>query len=349
MPALLLEYQLRKYGFLTDVLVLENLFSPERKLEIRNNKTAFHNKFSVALMGQRIARNLRTAMEERLVHELLESWRKKNRKNFIIFSGFWIPIVDEYRAMVSSHDINVDLCHMDAVVSTSWKLFARETEKYNHIFLFNGIEKRIQHTIHITNEQPIPYNERVNRYVIHGGGWGIGTYQEKIAIIQENKIPLNIIVYDYSEVDNKKNGNRYFMTDPTWNPWDRNENGKHTFPPFARIKADETPNYRYRESHHEFFNIMKECKAVISKPGGATLLDSLESATPIVLLEPFGFYERENAELWIRLGLGISYDKWEQTGFSENLLEECHQNLLKEKNNTVAYSDTYCRNKGNNY
>ncbi len=67
----------------------------------------------------------------------------------------------------------------------------------------------------------------------------------------------------------------------------------------------------------------------MSKPGGGTLLDSLWSATPAVLLEPFGAHEQRNADLWIQLGYGISFEDWQNQGFAPEVLQELHEALLK--------------------
>jgi UDP-N-acetylglucosamine:LPS N-acetylglucosamine transferase len=77
---------------------------------------------------------------------------------------------------------------------------------------------------------------------------------------------------------------------------------------------------------------------MVSKPGGGTMLDSIWSATPLVLLEPFGEHEARNAELWERLGFGISVDRWRDTGFAVEVLEEIHDNLLRAKPGIPDYA-----------
>jgi hypothetical protein len=68
--------------------------------------------------------------------------------------------------------------------------------------------------------------------------------------------------------------------------------------------------------------------AVVSKPGGGTLLDSLAAATPIVLLAPWGEPEAKNGALWEELGFGIDYHRWRRTGFDQGVLMKLHDRLL---------------------
>jgi UDP-N-acetylglucosamine:LPS N-acetylglucosamine transferase len=68
--------------------------------------------------------------------------------------------------------------------------------------------------------------------------------------------------------------------------------------------------------------------AVVSKPGGGTLLDSLAAATPVVLLPPWGEPEAKNGALWEELGFGIDVERWRKTGFDHHVLEDLHHRLL---------------------
>jgi UDP-N-acetylglucosamine:LPS N-acetylglucosamine transferase len=77
---------------------------------------------------------------------------------------------------------------------------------------------------------------------------------------------------------------------------------------------------------------------MLCKTGGGTLIDSLWSATPIVALEPFGEHEQINALLWERLGFGMGYDAWRSSGFSLDLLEKAHLNLLRARDGVADYT-----------
>jgi hypothetical protein len=100
-------------------------------------------------------------------------------------------------------------------------------------------------------------------------------------------------------------GRRYFMIDPDWHPW--HDNG---FPPFGQVGANGLVRFERGRAHHDSFHLTRSAMAVLSKPGGGTLMDSLAAATPLVLLDPFGDHESRNAALWTRLGFGIPFADW---------------------------------------
>ncbi len=91
----------------------------------------------------------------------------------------------------------------------------------------------------------------------------------------------------------KKLGYRYFMVDSEWSPWNKNQNNQHEYPPFGEIIDFNKKSFRNKEEYHEFYDLVKQSKAIISKPGGGTLIDSLASATPIILLDPYGYAEQK--------------------------------------------------------
>jgi UDP-N-acetylglucosamine:LPS N-acetylglucosamine transferase len=88
---------------------------------------------------------------------------------------------------------------------------------------------------------------------------------------------------------------------------------------------------RYRRNPHfpPAHAHVRGAKAVISKPGGGTLLDSLAAATPVVLLAPWGTPEASNGALWEALGFGIEFERWRETEFDDRVLEALHHNLLE--------------------
>ncbi|NLW46109.1 MAG: UDP-glucuronosyltransferase [Firmicutes bacterium] len=336
-PAILLDYQLRTKGIPTEVVVLENLIADEKKKKILENKKAFHQSFRVALTGQKINKDLGSSFDPKALEEMNDRWVKENRSDFIVFSGFWIPILKEYINREIQKDINIDIVHMDAGISTSWKKYKSEIEHYNHIWLFNLESKKLDYELSVANQEPIPFKERMDRYVIHGGGWGMGTYQSKIPQLEAKNFSLDIVAYDPAEVIHSKKSNRYFMVDPDWSPWLKNKEERHEFPPFGEVKDGQKPVFRNRPEYHELFDVIRLSKGIISKPGGATLVDSLSSATPLIMLDPFGDYEQKNADLWEWLGFGISYDKWKESGYSESILEKMHQNILNSKSTCNNY------------
>lgn len=346
-PAILTEYQLRSEGLDTEVVVLEDLLPKDKKNKVLENKKAFHQSFRVALTGQKMARDLWPILDQNAVDALFKKWKSEKRLDFIVFSGFWMSVLKEYalRSGFKYQELNIDIIHMDAVISASWRNYQTESQLFNNVWLFNWTEKRLTYELPISQVTPKAYHERQERFVIHGGGWGMGTYQSKIPELEENGIPLDIIAYDVSETTKPKQGNRYFMIDPVWSPWQRNKENRHEFPPFGEVVPGSTPIFRNKPEYHELFDLISSSKGIISKPGGATLLDSLSSATPIIMLEPFGDYEEKNADLWEALGFGIRYNDWRQTGYSREVLTQLHENLLRTKGTLINLTKDYVRKK----
>ena len=339
-PALLLNYQLKSKGLKTEVAVLESLYSDEKKRKILDNKKAFHNNFSVAKIGHKMAGDITQNIDCDLLNELFHSWKSSNKEKFIVFSGFWMPIIEAYQYIIAPKGIQVDLVHMDAELSASWGSYKNDVSQYKHIWLYSWEYKKVIHEIHVTDMPQIPYKERENRFVMHGGGWGMGTCQERIKEFEMIGTGLDIVAYNWEETKKVINNSKFYMVDPSWSPWMKNSDSQHEFPPFGEV-TDNNPRFTSKKEYHGIFDIIRKSKAIISKPGGATLLDSLASATPIIMLEPLAKYEQTNADLWEYLGFGISYDKWVQSNFSFDLLQELHNNLTAIKNKLIDYGGKY--------
>jgi hypothetical protein len=340
-PALLVDYQLKKQKINTEFIVLEKYYTTESQEKLSLHKKAYHKSFSIALMAHKMTRDIQYSLEHELIDTLLRSWENENRLNFIIWSGFWIPIIEKYRDRVAPQKLDIDLCRIDADISASFKIYKERNQDDNEIWLWNWEQKKIIYEIPVTNKPPISYSERINRFVIHGGGWGIGTYQSKIIELEERGILLDIVTYDVAQPFCKKEGNRYFMVDPEWLPWKANSNNQYEFPPFGEIKNLTNTDFKNKEEYHELYDVISQSKAIISKPGGGTLIDSLASATPVILLEPYGYAEQRNSDLWEYLGYGISYSKWQEMNYDFQILEVLHQNLLTRASTTINYPQNY--------
>jgi len=335
-PAVQIQYQLRKRGIPASVDVLENVFYDEKKSRMKETKRTFHLHFSAALLGHKLARDIRPSLDPDKVELLLNKWEAERRTRFMVFTGFWIPILEAYKRRMDA--IRVDVVHIDSVYSPSFAVYEVELRAYRHVWLFDYRKRQLAYRIPIGSEPLVPY-ERRERVLIHGGGWGIGTYQSKIPELRERGIPLSIIAYYPDEVAYPDE--RYYMADPDWSPWHANGEGEHTFPPFAEVKTGEPLAFATQPEYPKLFDVIRHSLAIVSKPGGSTLVDSLASATPVVFLEPFGDHERKNAELWETLGFGISYQRWQEDDFSTDLLHRCHRNLEKARLTPIDYGGTY--------
>ncbi|OAB42264.1 hypothetical protein [Paenibacillus glacialis] len=345
-PAKLLQLQLQGQGVPAEICMLEHLYNQQTLEKIPRYRKAFHDSFAVAKMGYKLAKDSRDSLDEHNVSLLLQEWKQGGKRRFLALTGFWIPILERYREMMDSVELDIRLIRLDASDTPSFAVYGEACDRFNNVWLYPTGENRIVHTISVSEEEPIPFQEREKRYLIHGGGWGIGTYKDKITELTESGIALNIIAYyneDMKPESHKSASHRYFMLDPSWSPWQRNAVNEFDFPPFAEVSQGEECIFESGGNYPKVFEVMRHSLGIISKPGGATLLDSLASATPLIFLEPFGDHERSNAQLWESLGLGISYDAWKEQDYAVNLLEDIHRNLLNAKHKTCNLMSTITR------
>lgn len=334
-PGLLLARRLAEVGVRARVDVLERHLPEAQRDLIPESKVAFHRDFRVALAGQRLANRNPAELAENSVSALLAEWEGEQVDLLVVLSGFWLPTVRRY---ASAHTgVRVHACHVDSTASPSFRSTgwaASPEERHEDVWLLEENAGGVARTIPVSRAEPVPWSARSGRLLAHGGGWGMGTYRSDAAALMSEGFAVDLVAHERADVIPTDDRNRYFMIDPDWHPW--HDLG---FPPFGRVTADGRVDYRRGEDHHDGFDLTREAVAVVSKPGGGTLMDSLSSATPVVLLKPFGDHEARNARLWERLGFGISYPDWVHGGKSPTVLEELHRNLLAARPCALSYPD----------
>jgi hypothetical protein len=327
-PALLLARQLADRGVASEVAIIETLYTPAALELLSRHRKAYHDSFSLALLGHRRTRDIQPSLDPERVEGLLAAWEQEERACFAVWSGFWLPILELYRARAPRR-LAVDRCRIDAEVSATFRIyeqagFADDRE----IWLWNWARRQLDYELPVSELPPLPWEERDDRLVLHGGGWGIGTYREVVPELAAEGLALDLVAYDPAEVEPRA-GVRHLMIAPGWTPWEGAVEGRYEFPPFGEVAAGGAATFRNRPEHHELFDFIRRSRAIVSKPGGGTLIDSLAAATPVVLLAPYGYAEERNADLWEHLGYGIRYERWEETGFDRTRLATLHQNLLR--------------------
>jgi hypothetical protein len=341
---LLLDRRFKQKGVPSEVLVFESLMTKDKIEKVKSSRKVYHKNFSAALMSTRMLIDTRQSLDDKAVDELTEGWRQEGRTNFIVLSGHWMHIIQKYREIAPGR-VNVDIVYTDSDLAPSWKniksLYQEYNRDCNEVWLFDSRNSSVEYMVPVSDLECIPFDQRSARYVIHGGGWGMGTYRERIRELEESGIPLDIIGYEPEEASDRKAGNRYFVNDPSWTAWNSNSCKAYEFPPLAEVNDTGNLDYRNNFKYHVMFDLIREARAIISKTGGGTLVDSLASATPIVMLEPFGEHEQKNAELWEQHGFGIPYEKWKGSGFSGEILEDMHRNLLRKQKECTDYTDYY--------
>lgn len=332
-PALLIQRQLAGLGVEADVEVLEGYYTGPQQGRHLAHKQAYHQDFDLAQMAHRMARSVESSLDPGAIEALLRGWQAERRTHFIVWSGFWLPILERYRRDAGA-PLHIDCCRIDAVVSASFRVHAGLAPDATEIWLWNAEDRRTVFEIPVTHEPPIAFADRAHRLVVHGGGWGLGTYRAAAAEMAATGWGLDVVVHARDEVAPGSSADRHFMVDPAWRTWHRGPEG-HTFPPFGAVDAPPS-----RTNDHALYELIRRSQAIVSKPGGGTLIDSLGAGTPVVLLEPYGYAEASNAEVWEHLGFGIPYEKWRNTGFDHAVLHRLHDNLVR-RTRGPAYVPAY--------
>lgn len=340
-PALLIQQQLRRNQYHAELEVLEEYYTPTQQTAHLAYRDACHQNFALAQIAHRMAKDVTESLDEARIAALLRVWAEERRNCFIVWSGFWLPTIERYRELIGNKPLYVDHCRIDADISASFKIHNNIGQDATEIWLWNGRQQEIVNEIVVTDDASVPFNLRQNRLVIHGGGWGLGTYQSKVVELSETQYALDIVVHNPEEVGCKRDKDRFYRVDSAWQPWLRGEEGEHEFPPVGEMVESGSFQYRTNSEYHEFYKIISHSKAIVSKPGGCTLIDSLSSATPIVLLEPYGYAEKCNAKLWKQLGFGISYSDWQATGYDHTIIEKLHKNILERDRKAPDYVKEY--------
>jgi hypothetical protein len=228
--------------------------------------------------------------------------------------------------------VTIDLCHVDADASPSWGLFSRSIAGAEHVWFFDGPRRRINRSLRF-GPPPIPWALRKRRALVHGGGWGIGGVGQ-LAELSASAIAVDLLVYRAEELVRAHDRHDCYLLPPSWFPWDSSE----MFPPLGFPQPDETIRFEHRSDYPPFYDLLRTACGVVSKPGGGTLIDCLNAATPLVLLEPCGAHERANAELWLSLGLAMTIEDWRKRGFDLDALGPLAERLLIERERAPDYA-----------
>jgi len=331
-PAKILAARLPGLGVPGDVEIFEALLNEDEAHRAHAARTAFRGDFKIALTALRLVRDQASRLDAERVALLLNRWAEQRRADFVMFSGFWLPVLARYGERVS-WPIRVDVCHLDAAASPSLRLITPGQAEWKEVWMFDAEADRIPRTIAITDDEPLPWTARDSRLLAHGGGWGLGTYLDRVSEVAAAGLGVDVICHDLTDLARNPPGTRRFLINPDWTPW-----GDGGFPPFGEVVGSGPIQYTQREDHHDSFELARRAMAMICKTGGGTLLDSLWSATPIIALEPYGAHEAVNSALWQRLGFGTTFKSWLDSGFRINELERMHELLLKAREGVIDYA-----------
>jgi ABC-type multidrug transport system ATPase subunit len=159
--------------------VLERLFSPEKISHFKAARLRFQNDFRFALAARKTLSLHSPAdcvdIDKRSV--LLNRWKQAGETRFIVFSGFWLPLLKEYQESIGT-EIAVDCVQMEVVLSPSWRAHLKDYPlPIRLIWFYSSSQGGVLQTLLPVSAIP---GRRKRGLVLHGGGWQLGDYDSPV-------------------------------------------------------------------------------------------------------------------------------------------------------------------------
>lgn len=315
--------------------VLERLFGDDKLQQLARSRQRFQESFRFALAARRIlslsspADNVcpkKSAM-------LMNTWKEAGENYFVVFSGFWLPLLRQYRERMMI-DVAVDCVQMEVTLSPSWCAhLADYPYPARQIWFYSESQSKVTQTL-IPRTAPIACR-RERRLVLHGGGWQIGDFGDSVEVLADAGYAL-LVGWPQGRSCVPRANVRYFRVDPHWETWTAEEGQ------YPAVEVSENGEFLplSTSGFHWLLRQIEGSLGIVSKPGGATLLDSLSTATPLVYTSPYGETEARNASFWRSLGLGISVAEWQASGHNEEMLTDARQRLEVLRAPLHSYAET---------
>ncbi|WP_420574459.1 hypothetical protein [Kordia sp.] len=325
-PARIVANGLKIAEFDSEVLLIEHLFTDEKKKTFEASKIAFQKNYRLAKLATKLSIDTSEMFDLEKVETLFKQWKEAQVSEFLCFSGLWLNILSLY----AEHNpkISIKLCRLDAGDAVTWRTNNKVSiqKTYSFLDLKRGY---INYKLSIPSLNYISYENRETSVLIHGGGWALGDFLDTTEQLPKN-FTKKIMVKDISNELSQKKATQYYMNDPTWDPI-RNKTHLTHFPGLRKIHSKNDVSYTHNSDYHMVLDLIMNSKAIISKPGGMTIVDAIITGTPLIYLEPMGENEEGNQILIERLHIGTSFERWQQENFSVKMLHEFHENIKKIK------------------
>lgn len=342
-PGVLLKNVFLNMGYDAEVEVFESYMANTQQAHIDITRREYHENFAKAIIASKLPLNSEKSIDYNKVDILLKKWRDEKQYLFISLSGHWIYILERYRKVVD-WNIWIDGLYIDADLAPSWKSLRKYIDcfetKYNPIWMYDKKKLSMNFSLGTSLFMALNYDEREHSVVIHGGGWGMGTYRETVnELLEQTDLKIALVAYAENEMEASERVISY-MNSADWCAWKQKEG--NDFPPYVIKKDGEmTEQMKLNKQYHWLLELTSRQKAIIAKPGAGTLIDSFITETPVILLKPFGTHEQKNWEVWQRLGFGIPYDVWQGNGFCMESLKEASKKIKDYKSKVIRYEDYY--------
>jgi hypothetical protein len=323
-PAVLLRDELMRRGLRAEVRVFEGLLDEGARAQIARTATAYQSNFRKALVGQRLHGKFGV---QPVPYVRLPS----SADRIVVFAGCWCPYLNDVPAS------KIDLLHVDLSPSPSWSAAREAVDSLKQsgareLWLSRKDSQGRRLVIGAGSDAPIPWTKRAKRVLVHGGGWAIGDLESTIQKLRN--VSVDVLLGSRPNLPIERHDLRQFGTPVDWQPW--LASAELPFPPLVVRSIDRDIPIRAGERHHAL-ELQRTCMAVVSKPGGMSLAESLITATPVVFLTPFGDHERSNALNWINDGFAVWFDDWQLSDFAEQPLKALHLNLVAARKHMLPY------------
>ncbi len=340
-PGLEIARGLREFGIDARVHVLEAFQPEDIEAALLRTREQHRNHFRAVQLSQRLVRDISPSLDRAALARLADAFDARGVSRILALSGFWLPWAAAYGA--HRPECSIEALHIDSTISPSWRPYANgdEMRRVAHRSMLDAATGRVSFRLRIGGLDPLPYAEREAAVLLHGGGWGVGTYAAALERALSAGYRASIVRHVEAEMTPME-GVRNLLLDPQWRAWrDTGPEELGHFPPLGSIEAD-TGEIRFRQSEHypDLFDITRNVLAVVSKPGGSTLIDSMAAATPLLFLSPSGKHEQANADVWIARGYGDWFERWDAQGASRTALEEMHARLMRDRPGLPDYVRT---------
>ncbi|GEM62213.1 hypothetical protein SF1_01950 [Sphingobacterium faecium NBRC 15299] len=337
LPAQIIQQQLAASGIASEILIFEWLYDQEKKKIFSDSAAAYADNYKLAQLATKIPVNYQASTDPKLVEKLYQQWTQEEQTHFLCLSGLWFAILKNYHPPFAQKTIHC--CRMDAGHAHTWSNHQQLTIDRSY-FLFDIQHKKINYAFHIPELKNITYAERSKNVVIHGGGWGLGDFITKTAALAEAGYHRNILIKSLNKYRPEDPETSFYLNDPDWDFLNKTSSSE-PFPAIGHIHQLDHISYRHQEHYHPALDLINQSKAIISKPGGMTLTDSLITGTPLIYLEPMGENEEGNAVIVDENKIGMSFEKWKDENFNLEPIRELHENIVKLQSNLPDFIATF--------
>jgi hypothetical protein len=326
-PAVALAHEIHGAGYYCRLEVFERMLDVEGQSRLARQQRSLWEKPRMLPALNAVAARMPSAVSNTIVDSIVAEWHKANVSDFVVFSGAWLFAVRRYGEQRGVKP-NVRCLHVDSVPSPSWD--ADFGHEFEHDWMHQPGQLFTIRRPSAASKEP----RRLRRILLHGGGWHLSELSK--AIDEVKNAGFSVLANANRPIHASSQERIEFRIDPAWNPLDRTllspnlpklqirrRMGRQTFAPTAR-------------SMH---SLMRTSLATVSKPGGATLIESLETACPLVFLPTEADHERQNERVWVELGFGVRWDAWRDAGFDARILSDLRQRLIVAQASARQYID----------